>query len=682
MVSLPDPNPAPTITAWDLVQTGITVCFRLPWTIFATLARRWSPWSSYRPPPLKEHLFRHVMTCLGNHVPQSIWNRSFGDPTGASLLTSTRYSHLNKQIFQLVRRRDFSGYWFCRGLSIDPIEPRRADLVILHAHGGGYALGHPSASAPEHILLAEILQRHRITTAIFSIDYTLSPTGKFPKQRDEILAAYDWLRGDMGIDSGRIVVMGDSAGGHLILTLLVGLHERELASNLQLGEKMDKPAAAVLVSPWVNLYTSHPRFLEMHWEERLFKLSLDTWCSTLFQGTPEKIVNVYGNFALAQAERGSWVDILPRRTWVSAGSEELAFRYDIEDFVDVAKQDSASIVLEVEEGKDHSWQCAEAFSQHARLLDTTMEVDDGTVHDRDRASPSAPETDLALGKPVDIGRLQTKSHTEAKRQTNHQIGAEPTPVHGATAMRHDRQKTVHSRRIGEPSIRADAHIAELGGVRVRIERIDELLVKELAQRFTRDALDELPDEVALRLQVVARLRARGPPGLLLDEFLRRVRKIEQLGDLQRGVPRGQTGAVAEKMADLDLVTAVAAELGPVFGDRGIEIQLSAVGQEKYCQCHPGLGRRPDRHDGIFLPWLRLRGVGIPAPEVDDGLVADGHAERGADFVAGLHVLLEDIADGGERGITVSVDFSHDEFVCADLTLGSRPGSLMLELLPR
>ncbi|KAG2412982.1 hypothetical protein HFD88_010541 [Aspergillus terreus] len=379
MDPLPDPNPPATITTWDVVQTGITLCFRLPWTVVATLVRRWSPWSSYRPPPLKEHLFRHVMTCLGNYVPQSIWNRSFGDPTGTTLFTSTRYSHLSKQLFQLVRRPDFSGYWFCRGLSVDPIDPRNADLVILHAHGGGYALGHPSASAPEHLLLAEILHRHGITTAIFSLDYTLNPTGKFPKQRDEILAAYDWLRGDIGVDSGRMVVMGDSAGGHLILTLLVGLHERELASNLQLGEKTDKPAAAVLVSPWVNLYTSHARFLELHWEERLFKLSLDTWCSMLFRGTPESIVRVYGNFAVAQAERGSWVDILPRRTWVSAGSEELAFRYDIEDFVDVAKHDGASVVLEVEQGKDHSWQCAEAFSQHARLLDVGMDVDDETV---------------------------------------------------------------------------------------------------------------------------------------------------------------------------------------------------------------------------------------------------------------------------------------------------------------
>ncbi|KAL4894865.1 Alpha/Beta hydrolase protein [Aspergillus ambiguus] len=240
-------------------------------------------------------------------------------------------------------------------------------------------MGHPSAGAPEHLFLAELLQKHGITSAIFSLDYTLSHNATFPKQRDEALAAYDWLREDLGVDNGRIVVIGDSAGGHLILSFLVGLHERELVSNLQLRERAEKPAAAVLISPWVNLHTSHSRFLELHWEERLFKLSLDTWCSLLFQDTSKDIVNVYGNLALSHPDRGSWVDILPQYTWVSAGSEELAFRYDIEDFVNIAKQDGANIVLEIEQGKDHSWQCAEAFRQHGLLLDMAVDVDDQAV---------------------------------------------------------------------------------------------------------------------------------------------------------------------------------------------------------------------------------------------------------------------------------------------------------------
>ena len=54
----------------------------------------------------------------------------------------------------------------------------------------------------------------------------------------------------------KIIVIGDSAGGHIIMSLLVGLNERRSQS----GNDGDlRPAAAVLVSPWMNLHTSHPR---------------------------------------------------------------------------------------------------------------------------------------------------------------------------------------------------------------------------------------------------------------------------------------------------------------------------------------------------------------------------------------------------------------------------------------
>lgn len=240
-------------------------------------------------------------------------------------------------------------------------------------------MGHPSVCAPEFTFLAEILQKQGLKVAIFSLDYTLTPKATFPKPCDEALAAYDWMREEEGISNDRIVLIGDSAGGHLQMSLLVALHQRELTSNLQLGEKTEKPLAALLVSPWVNLHTSHPRFLELYWEDRLFKRSLDTWCSMLLRDTPPEVDMMFGNFAVLETRRGSWVDILPGRTWVSAGTEELAFRYDIEDFVHAAKSDGAEIVLDLEPGADHSWQCAQAFAHSSRLLGEGMDVDDTMV---------------------------------------------------------------------------------------------------------------------------------------------------------------------------------------------------------------------------------------------------------------------------------------------------------------
>ncbi|KAL2823803.1 Alpha/Beta hydrolase protein [Aspergillus cavernicola] len=366
----PEPNPSPPVTIFDIIRTGFTLCVRLPWVVSTTLFRRWWPWNnSYKPPPFREHVFRHVMTCLGNHVPLSVWQwYTASDTSGSDLKTSVRYGRI-PHIFEAVRTPDFSGYWICRGLSQEPLHPRDADLVLLHAHGGGYVAGHPSVGAPEHVFVAEILQKHNLTTAIFSLDYTLAPKATFPQQRDEALAAYDWLRGDMGIDASKIIVIGDSAGGHVIMSLLVGLYERRIQQAQPDSDIEDsRPAAAVLVSPWMNLHTSHPRALDLHWEERLFKRSLDTYCKWILRDTTAELDLLYGNFALGRDMRGSWADILPSRTWITAGAEEFVFLYDIEDFVLQAKKDGADVALDTADGRNHTWQCAEAFGQQSRLL--------------------------------------------------------------------------------------------------------------------------------------------------------------------------------------------------------------------------------------------------------------------------------------------------------------------------
>ncbi|KIA76022.1 hydrolase [Aspergillus ustus] len=310
-----------------------------------------------------------VKNSLGNHVPLSIWQWcTASDISGSNVKASVRYGHI-PHLFEPVQKPGFFGYWICRGLSEGLVEPCNADVVLLHAHGGGYVSGHPSVGAPEHVFLAEVLQDHNVTTAIFSLDYTLAPQATFPKQRDEAIAAYDWLCREMAVDPSKIVVIGDSAGGHVITSLLVGLHGRRSTGSATDSDGGDlRPRGAMLVSPWMNLHTSHPRALELHWEERLFKRSLDTYCKWILRDTTAELDLLYGNFAEGHEARGSWADILPKSTVITAGAEEYVFLYDIEDMVLQAKKDGAEIGLDVAEGKNHTWQCAEAFGQQTRLL--------------------------------------------------------------------------------------------------------------------------------------------------------------------------------------------------------------------------------------------------------------------------------------------------------------------------
>lgn len=186
-------------------------------------------------------------------------------------------------------------------------------------------------------------------------------------------AAFEYVKGTMGVQWERIVVIGDSAGGHLVLALLTRLYLRKKEQEGAGGQAEDvRPVAAVLLSPWVNLHSSHPRVLALHWEERLFKIGLDQYCKLVMGGVPGGLDDLYGNFAVLGELRGSWKDILPRKTWVSAGSDELVFRYDIEDLVQRAREDGADVELEVEEGKNHAWQSSEAFGMQSRILQLPM----------------------------------------------------------------------------------------------------------------------------------------------------------------------------------------------------------------------------------------------------------------------------------------------------------------------
>ena len=74
------------------------------------------------------------------------------------------------------------------------------------------------------------------------IEYRLAPENPFPAAVDDAVAAYRWLL-SAGLEPGRIVIVGDSAGGGQAIATLVALRDA--------GEPL--PAAAVPVSPWVDL---------------------------------------------------------------------------------------------------------------------------------------------------------------------------------------------------------------------------------------------------------------------------------------------------------------------------------------------------------------------------------------------------------------------------------------------
>jgi acetyl esterase/lipase len=103
--------------------------------------------------------------------------------------------------------------------------PRDASLpCIFHIHGGGYVTGSTAALEPIHRALSV-----SANCCIVSVDYRLAPETRFPGAIEDCYAALSWVftqSRDLGLDTTRIGVMGESAGGGLAAALALLARDR------------------------------------------------------------------------------------------------------------------------------------------------------------------------------------------------------------------------------------------------------------------------------------------------------------------------------------------------------------------------------------------------------------------------------------------------------------------------
>jgi acetyl esterase/lipase len=134
-------------------------------------------------------------------------------------------------------RYDHDGGPGLRGVWIQADNASPANGVLLYLHGGGFVFGSPRS----HRGVAHALSR-RVRVPVFLLDYRRAPEHSFPVAADEAIAAYRMLLA-RGVAAHRIVVAGDSAGGHLTAGLLADL----------VRERLPLPVATALFSPFLDL---------------------------------------------------------------------------------------------------------------------------------------------------------------------------------------------------------------------------------------------------------------------------------------------------------------------------------------------------------------------------------------------------------------------------------------------
>ncbi|KKZ75016.1 alpha/beta hydrolase [Streptomyces showdoensis] len=107
---------------------------------------------------------------------------------------------------------------------VRPADTSGALPVVLFLHGLGWTLG----DADTHRRLARALALGADAAVVF-VDHARAPEARYPVAVEQCYAVARWIcaqGGEIGLDGGRMVAVGDSAGGNLVAALTLLAKER------------------------------------------------------------------------------------------------------------------------------------------------------------------------------------------------------------------------------------------------------------------------------------------------------------------------------------------------------------------------------------------------------------------------------------------------------------------------
>lgn len=203
--------------------------------------------------------------------------------------------------------------------------------------------------------------------AIFALEYTLVPDGKFPKQLREAAAGYEHVLSVVG-DPNRVCVAGDSAGATIILSLLLHLagmdHQADTVDGI-VEQRLAKPALAILISPWLTLVSDrHQNTKSDYLDTRHLHIYAKEYAG----------YNASPNDGLLSPGRcrdvSLWRQACPSRgLFVAYGNEEV-FAPEIVEVVQFWKKCGIKTTSRGEPGGIHAWPVASLFlSESNKRLD-------------------------------------------------------------------------------------------------------------------------------------------------------------------------------------------------------------------------------------------------------------------------------------------------------------------------
>ncbi len=219
-----------------------------------------------------------------------------------------------------------------RSITPKKISDRNKKTVLLFLHGGAYFLS-PGISS----LRGATTAAHLGEIKIWVPDYRMPPNDPFPAAVEDVVAVYKVMLEEYGADD--IAIFGSSAGGGLVLAMMLSAHEQGL----------EMPASVGLISPWSDLTNAGDSYTTLEWLDPVL-VSYDA----ALKGPAELYANgqnlKHPWLSPVYAEYGDWFP----PTYFVTGTRDL-FLSNTVRMHRVLRRANVSVVLDVFEGMWHGF---------------------------------------------------------------------------------------------------------------------------------------------------------------------------------------------------------------------------------------------------------------------------------------------------------------------------------------
>lgn len=216
--------------------------------------------------------------------------------------------------------------------------------TIVYLHGGGFVVGSAKANI---VLPSRVSQATQIP--VISIDYRMPPEYPFPAALDDALAVVRALLAD-GQDPKKLLLLGESAGGGLVLSTVIKMRQLDLPM----------PAGLVVLSPWADLSNTGDSSLTLNDYDPVI-----SWPKSLASAAAAYAGGQDASNALISPVFGDYSGLPPML--VQAGSREVLLS-DAFRVVRRARRADVDVQFDVWDGMWH------VFQQHTSALEADEAV--------------------------------------------------------------------------------------------------------------------------------------------------------------------------------------------------------------------------------------------------------------------------------------------------------------------